>query len=389
VTQWLTIDRGRLEEVDLGQNHIIRISGLSSLPALKKLTLGKSISIAWCLSSNMFADGNLLQSMSLIDDGDHMSSKLETIYLEDNLLESLDVSTCPLLRYVDVDQNRLRRITGLELLEKLDTLSMRKQDLAGSQASVITSILQSTLHCRSLYLSSNTISSLENTVHHHSIENLEVASCGLTTLPADFGHKFPNLRTLNLNFNTIKDSRALLNILPLENLHVAGNRLSRLRKSVATLAKLTKIRTLDIRDNPLTHGFYPPAAPQKPAPQALTCRSAPRHQRTRSVELQESRMQAYLLPAVDHKVDDEHLGRLDEDSKLRRRVNELLLANSCKKLETMDGLTFDRERVMKRDGIFERLIKLGIIKKSAKDGKVGVAEAEMDELTQGAQDLRV
>jgi len=337
----------------------------------------------------MIADGNLLQSMSLTDDGETTNSKLETVYLEDNLLESLDLSACPSLRYVDVDQNRLRKITGLAKLEKLDTLSIRKQDLAGSQASVITSILQSPLHCRSLYLSSNTVSSLESSIHHHSIENLEAASCGLTTLPSDFGLKFPNLRTLNLNFNTIKDPRPLLNILPLENLHVAGNRLSRLRKSVATLAKLTKIRTLDIRDNPLTHGFYPPAAPQKPASQALACRSTPKHQRTRSVELQESRMQAYLLPTVDHKIDDEHLGRLDEDSKLRRRVNELLLANSCKKLETMDGLSFDRERVMKRDAIFERLVKLGIIKKTERDGKVGVVETEMEELTQGTQNLHV
>jgi len=320
-----------------------------------------------------------------------VSSKLETIYLEDNLLESLDLSACPSLRYVDIDQNRLRNITGLELLHKLDILSIRKQDLAGSQASVISSILQSTLHCRSLYLSSNTIPSLEGMTHHHSIENLEAAACGLTTLPADFGLKFPNLRTLNLNFNTIKDPRPLLNILPLENLHIAGNRLSRLRKSVATLARLTKIGTLDIRDNPLTHGFYPPSAPTKPASQALTCRSSPKHQRTRSVELQESRMQAYILPAADAKIDDEHLGRLDEDSKLRRRVNELLLANSCKKLQSMDGLIFDRERVMKRDGIFERLVKLGIIKKTTADGKVGVCEkeVEVEELAQRTQDLRV
>ncbi|GAB7343208.1 hypothetical protein MBLNU457_1273t1 [Dothideomycetes sp. NU457] len=350
---------GRLEELDLGQNHITQISGLSSLPSLKKLTL----------------DGNLLQTMALTDDDDHMSSRLETIYLEDNLLESLDLSTCPALRYIDIDQNRLRKITGLESLHKLDTLSIRKQDLAGSQASVVSSILQGTLHCRSLYLSSNTIPSLESMAPHHSIENLEAASCGLTTLPADFGLKFPNLRTLNLNFNTIKDPRPLLNILPLENLHIAGNRLSRLRKSVATLAKLTKIRTLDIRDNPLTHGFYPPSAPTKPASQALTCRSTPQHQRTRSVEMQESRMQAYILPAADAKLDDEHLGRLDEDSKLRRRVNELLLANSCKKLQSMDGLVFDRERVMTRDGIFERLVKLGIIKKtSSGDGKGEVCE---------------
>ena len=316
--------------------------------------------------TNRGADGNLLQTLTANAPEGEAYSRLEYVALNNNLLESLDVSACRRLRYLDLDQNRLQSLEGIESLINLDELSLRKQDLAGAHTAFAASVLQQTLHCRSLYLSSNALSSLDISNNFHSIQHLELASCGIADIPSDFGLRFPNLQTINLNFNAIKDPRPLLNINNLKNLYLAGNRLARLRKSVATLAKFSKLRILDIRENPFTHGFYAPLANKSTETQIISIRGpAAHHRRNPSLSAtQKIRQEAHLLAEADVTVDAEHVARLDEDTKLRRRVYELLLANSCKTLSSLDGLGFGRERIMVKDGVFERLVKLGIVKRS-------------------------
>ena len=299
------------------------------------------------------------------------------------------MTACPSLRSLDLDQNRLQHISGLDCLHNLDMLSLRKQDLhASSQTSLATSIFQQTLHCRSLHLSYNAISSLQLPHAYHSIQHLELTSCGLAEIPSDFGLRFPNLHYLNLNFNAIKDPRPLLNITRLEHLYLAGNRIARLRKSVATLAKLSCLGVLDVRDNPFTHGFYAPlsatgttASSVSTGIQTVTLKGS-RQQRRRSASRdadrqQTARREACSLPSADAVRDAEHLARLDEETRLRRRVYELLLANSCKGLKELDGLKFRRERAMVRDSVFERLVKLGIVRRSEQGGHAEVRAVEM------------
>src|SRR6202012_5859041 len=84
------------------------------------------------------------------------------------------------------------------------------------------------------------------------------ANCGLANLPENFGLAAPNLRAVNLNFNALKDLRPLLNIKRLTSLFAAGNRLTRLRKTMAVLAKLMHLEVLDLRGNPFTLGFHEP-----------------------------------------------------------------------------------------------------------------------------------
>ena len=81
---------------------------------------------------------------------------------------------------------------------------------------------------------------------------------GLKELPNDFGQLTPNLRSLNVNFNSIQDLRPLLNIKRLSELLIAGNKLARLRTNLAVLGKLTTLSNLDMRENPLTLRFYAP-----------------------------------------------------------------------------------------------------------------------------------
>lgn len=223
-----------------------------------------------------------------------------------------------------------------------------------------------------LCLSENHISALTLPHDWFSLSTLELASCGLQELPGDFGLSLPNLRSLNLNFNAIKDLRPLLNIKSLNELHVAGNRLARLRKTTAVLSMLRALETLDLRDNPFSIGFHPKAVEQRLVSTANTLPDADNN--TLAGDERQATVMQFLLPPCDATKDAEYFARLDDGTKLRRRVYEMLLANNCGTLVYLDGLHFKREAVLVRDEIWDRLVMLGVLRKSGKVMEEGRGE---------------
>ncbi|KAH0349282.1 hypothetical protein KCU81_g2929, partial [Aureobasidium melanogenum] len=330
----------RLEELDLSSNKLSRVSGCQSLSSLERLVL----------------DDNKLEHFSA-DKDDFAGSRLHSLSLQKNRMATLDVSSFANLRYLNVDENKLLTVEGIEHLHHIDMLSLRKQDLKHADAQHLT-IFEQRVSARSLFLASNIVPTLDLPNSYHSIQNLEMASCGLQELPNDFGLKFPNLRTLNISFNAITDIRPLLNITRLEKLYASGNRIARLRKTVAVLARMPHLRKTDLRDNPITHGFYAPISVAKNAVSTVASVEEPLSE----AQLQLQVAMTHRLPNADHATDSEHLARLDEDTKLRRRVYEILLSNGCKNLSTLDGLSFAKDRALIRDGVWERLLKLGVVR---------------------------
>lgn len=304
-------------------------------------------------------DTNELHSFGLADGA---CPKLTTLSLQKNHLSGLNISHSPNLQYLNVDSNQLATINGLEHLRHLDILSMRKQ-------TVPVTILSSHLHARSIYLSANIIADLSLPHAHHSVQTFELASCGLEYLPEDFGLKLPNLRDLNISFNAIDDIRPLLNIANLETLHVAGNRIARLRKTVAVLGRLNGLQRCDLRENPLTLGLYPPLLPNAQSRDLVSTSLAEAQEEAAVAEMEEVKLQkkiaaSYTLPAADMGSDMDALKRIDEETRLRRKIYELLVVTGCRKLIELDGLALDRGRVLVRDWAWERLVELGIVKKS-------------------------
>ncbi|KAK0877709.1 Protein nud1 [Friedmanniomyces endolithicus] len=334
-----------LEDLDLTDNDVCAVRGLECLPALRHLRL----------------DGNLLQSGLQVQ---HEMPCLETLSIQRCDLESLDVSHLPNLRFLHADDNKLAGISGISSLNYLDCLSLRRQRLpAGTHISVF----DHPLEARTLRLSGNTFPTLQLSTTYLNLQHLELASIGLQSLPNDFGLRMPNLRTLNLNFNALRDVRPLLNIHQLRELSVCGNRLDRLRKSVATLAKLSGLRALDLRDNPVTQGFYLPASLTSTMSETSVVRRSLRRQdsiSTTDADSEALEHAKYCLPSGDAEQDSLHQGRLDEETRLRRRVYELLLAHSCPALDRLDGLGLDRRAVCVRDRVWERLVEMGVVRKS-------------------------
>lgn len=274
----------------------------------------------------------------------------------------------PKLKNLKIDKNTVAQIEDLGCLKQLETLSWRDQAL--EPASSLSSIQYNDCYeVQNLYLSGNHLSDFAPSTPFLNLHHLELASTGLQSFPPDFGLQCPNVRILNANYNAIHDLRPLLGIVKLGKLFLAGNRVSRLRRTAAVLDRVGNgLLEVDLRNNPLTVGFYTPQEIAREEKRVVP------HGRNSKVSDDEPALDlqntaAYLLPAGDKIADNLSRKRLDEDTKLRRRVYEMLVINGCKALERLDGLEVEREMVGKRDSIWERLIDLGVLKVKRGDGE--------------------
>lgn len=82
----------------------------------------------------------------------------------------------------------------------------------------------------------------------YNLQYLELAAVKLAALPEDFASKLPNIRILNLSYNSLKDVRPLRGMTLLKRLFLIGNRLSSLSDGTTdTLLSLCELQVLDLR----------------------------------------------------------------------------------------------------------------------------------------------
>ena len=129
-----------------------------------------------------------------------------------------------------------------------------------------------------------------------------------------------------------------------------------------------------MRNNPLTVGFYTPQVSLGSNKDKQMVLSTPKPQQEdddsdAGEDIAARAAENYLLPSLDREADRMSRERLDEDTKLRRRVYEMLLAANCKELRSLDGLEVEKQEIGRRDEIWGRLGELGIVrsKNGAKD----------------------
>lgn len=336
----------RLENLDLGDNALTSIRGFQWTPLLRNLNL----------------DSNKLEHFPT--DMADVCARLELLSLASNTLTTISLATnFPMLKTINLDCNYLSgQSIDFGSINRMDAISLRSQDLNGAAFGLPMALPDTT----TLHVSLNTIPNLTLNSSHSllSLETLELSSCGLTQLPENFGISAPNLRFVNLNFNALKDLRPLLNIRRLTHLFCAGNRLSRLRQTMAVLSKLDVLEAIDLRSNPFTVGFHDPASLATcstldvlPAPPCTGATSA-------GLTNLLTQLQSSLLQLPWHDIctsDTTYLERLDDDTRLRRRVYEMLLASSCKNLRFLDGHAFSSREALVRDEVWERLVALGVL----------------------------
>lgn len=280
------------------------------------------------------------------------------------MLEVMDVSLYPNLRLLYLDRNRLVRVNGLLGTKHLDSLSLREQQ---EGSSLDLTFLNEAFEVRKLFLSGNYLPSFAPTVDYLNLQYLELANCGLESLPIEFGQMMSNIRVLNLNFNALRDIRPLIGIVRLKRLHLAGNRLFRLRKTANVLAQFSTLSRVDLRNNPLTLGFYPPVTEKR-----IVVRPS-LDEDSENVVLDQ-----FILADADKEKDAAYAGRLDMETRMRRRVFEMLTLGGCTRLRILDGLKVDRVSMEIRDKVWQALSAAGLVDSSIENMHDSAVEVAHD-----------
>lgn len=76
---------------------------------------------------------------------------------------------------------------------------------------------------------------------------LELASCKLSSLPADLSRFAPHLKSLNLNYNYLVDLSSISHLRKLRKLSVVGSRIEKPKSVVSVLQTLPSLEMLDLR----------------------------------------------------------------------------------------------------------------------------------------------
>ena len=282
---------------------------------------------------------------------------------------------------------------------------------------------------RKVFLSSNRLSmgSLSPDIPLVGLQLLDVASCAISRLPADFSLKFPNVKVLNLNFNSLTGIEELAGCHCLSRLNVAGNRIARMRKLCQVISQIGKapkgsyctLREVDLRQNPLTVGFYAPLATgsgtttgaedkiiwkakteknrwnnkiNKIGYSTITSTAIEEHYLNNTNGTKNNQAIAwrkdenkggnsggggdndivqindpYTLPLADSQTDKNYLSKLDDSTQLKRRVLELMLyAGSRGSIKVLDGLALRPDSGERGDPDIDRtwakLGELGVLK---------------------------
>jgi Leucine-rich repeat (LRR) protein len=314
----------RLSDLDLKDNHINSVAHLEELRSLTILNL----------------DDNHLSELS-IGESETLWS-LKYLKLSGNGLESVDVSKYPNLRLLYLDRNRLGNITGLLKTKHLDSLSMREQQ---SDCIINPSFISEAFEVRKLFLSGNMLGTFQPRADFLNLQYLELANCGLESLPIEFGSLIANTRVLNLNYNALTNIKPLEGIVRLKKLYLAGNRLPEPTSISEVLSRFPGLTIADLRNNPCTLGFYSPVL----------------ETRMMAAEDEPDPTEPYCLGQRDVVKDVKYAECLDMRTRMLRRVYEMLMSRTCRHLKMLDGLNVDRKAAERRDKVWDALLKAGFL----------------------------
>ncbi|TLD25598.1 hypothetical protein PspLS_06239 [Pyricularia sp. CBS 133598] len=312
-----------LFELDLADNDIKTVSHIENLCRLSILNLQR----------------NKVEKFEVMSGKPFLS--LRRLELDGNNLISLDITLLPQIKVIHADKNKLQTLSGFNKATRLDSLSLREQ--MGDKPLDIMSFLDIACEVRKLYLSGNRLERFNPQLDFMNLHLLELANCGLRSLPDNAAELMQNLRKLNLNFNALTNVSCLAHISRLKKLSLAGNRLENAKDVVHVAEKLPNLTELDLRDNPCTLGLYPPS-----------------HVVIGSAGGSEAANPFVLAPG-DPERDAAFCRRLDMGTRMHRRLYEIVWIHNTKKLRMLDGLPLDRNLVNLRDEIWNSLLAYDLV----------------------------
>lgn len=310
----------KLQTLDLENNNILNIENLDELRSLSYLNL----------------KGNQMVGFS-----PKKPVPLKQLIISDNKLRILDLTMLTRLKLVYADRNKLTTVLGLDKVPHLDSLSLREQ---GGSKPFDTSTLASAYEVRKLFLSGNRLGNFNPPRGFLNLQLLDLANCALQCLPDNLGDTLPNLRVLNLNFNGLSDISGLQSVSRLKRLHLVGNRFTDFKPLVHLLAGLPWLTELDLRDNIVTQGFYPPM-----------------HLVAQKKDGSGASVDPFRLPEADPSRDAKFCRLLDMDTRIERRIYERKVVRACKQLQKLDGLPVNKKVRHIKDIVWKTMVERGLL----------------------------
>jgi protein NUD1 len=191
-----------------------------------------------------------------------------------------------------------------------------------------------------------------------------LAAIKLTALPQDFASRVPNVRILNLSFNSLKDVTPIRDMVLLKRLFLIGNRISSLSEGTTeTLVSLTELQVLDLRYlnlmsvpnfrlNPITLSFYPPVEAKK----------SDHHRDMFSL------VTGRQAQSTWQERDKTFRSTMPRSWELRRKAYQGLIYTACPKLRWFDGSEVSRGHVVEGERVLKSLE--GVVNSVRSDKKV-------------------
>ncbi|RKF58152.1 putative wd repeat domain-containing protein [Erysiphe neolycopersici] len=321
-----------LVDLDLRNNQVCTLENIHQLSSLSHLDLVDNNLVEFSIKSP-----NIMKSMKYLR-------------LSGNKLELISIGCFPNLRLLYLDRNRLGSVTGILKTKYLDSLSLREQF---GTTTLDPNIITEAFEVRKLFLSGNFLSRLQIESDFLNLQYLEMANCGIESLPEGFGSMLANVRVMNLNFNALSNIQQISGILRLKKLYLAGNRLTGLDGLVKLLPQVPTLSTIDLRGNPLTMGFHSP----------ILMSGATSHEGVGSGELGGVESQ-YTLGKIDKIKDSLYVSCLDMRTRMKRRIYEINLIRSAFRLKVLDGLPIDPTVLLAKDKVYDCMVEAGFVAQS-------------------------
>ncbi|RUP46252.1 hypothetical protein BC936DRAFT_147163, partial [Jimgerdemannia flammicorona] len=323
----------RLEVLNLSKNQIQRLENLEPMSSLTSLNL----------------DSNDIQVVNIKSP----LAKLQIVRLNFNSLIEFDANGFVGLRTLYIDENRMMRMHGAQSLARLDSFSLREQDGAD-----INIELRHLRNVRKLYLSGNSMRTIEPLVGFFKLEYLELASAQLKELPADLSRSIPNVAVINFSYNSLEDLSPLIGLEYLKRLMVVGNNLKDFGSIFEVAKSFQNLEVLDLRQNPMTFRFYPPIT----MPTTATEQGLHYH---------------YILPECDaiwHNRDETFCRSLPSNVLLKRVAFRCSMMKICSQLYMLDGRMVEEKDRAAVDHVLKSLAKRKVM--GVKNEDDGVKESK-------------
>lgn len=268
-----------LRELVIDNNAITDLSGITGIDCLVKLSVaGNQIEhvnfeqAKWDQLEVLNLSNNKIKSIR----GLEKLKKVTTINLDKNELEELaPESPMSSVRILRVSDNKLSSL-DVSHFPKVRTVFADNNALPGLTRSADGGHRIENLSLRNqrvqrfgltpedlqavkrLYVSGNRLEPDFLSTPVYSLVYLEAAACNLTSWPAGLSAKAPNLRILNVNYNFLDDLDGLAHLTRLRKLMAVGCRLGARGNAARGLRGLVALEEVDLRMNPATLSFYLP-----------------------------------------------------------------------------------------------------------------------------------